>query len=481
MTDSEKEKIKESGVNPWAVCRAMQKKHGWGDAKFEQCVLGMKKEMGVPGLETYAEFMDRMKKMSMLSEYMEDELGLEADIFAEGGVRSGAWGSPGGKRWLAPVIVPLIPVHETYVEVFAGGAAVFFYRPTPSKREVLNDKNPDIAAGYAFLKTATGKDAKEILSMPWDNNKEYFMKVKALDPARLSPAKRFYRFFYLKRFSWGNTGLRFGFKPDKTIENCKSWLERKLPQYVERLRNVIVENMDFVDVIKKYDSPSTFFYMDPPYERDLDPSLILEETGFDHKKFAQMASSTKGKVMVSYDDTPGNRERLSKLEIKFVRTPIQSGSFEHRTSGKKRTEILAANFPIDPKNKFSELLMWYSDEDGQPDVINGLVLKAPYGKMIADGKKKAIVKTSQMDISGRTMLLIEGAMALGEIVLSQPETITPIEFERRKSEHQVSVNFDDTNKKLYCYKVEEWKPFQEPRRIQRSKDPQVLILEVKFA
>ena len=36
------------------------------------------------------------------------------------------WGSPAGKKRLAARLVKLIPPHKTYVEPFAGSAAVFF-------------------------------------------------------------------------------------------------------------------------------------------------------------------------------------------------------------------------------------------------------------------------------------------------------------------------------------------------------------------
>jgi len=70
-----------------------------------------------------------------------------------------AFGSPGGKSHLAPRIVKLIPKHTTYVEPYAGGAAVF-WRKEPSHREVLNDKDPEIAAAYRFLKNMTAEQFK---------------------------------------------------------------------------------------------------------------------------------------------------------------------------------------------------------------------------------------------------------------------------------------------------------------------------------
>ncbi|MGE8490791.1 MAG: DNA adenine methylase, partial [Paraburkholderia nemoris] len=35
----------------------------------------------------------------------------------------------GGKRRLADHLIPRFPKHECYVEVFAGGAALYFLRP----------------------------------------------------------------------------------------------------------------------------------------------------------------------------------------------------------------------------------------------------------------------------------------------------------------------------------------------------------------
>ena len=45
----------------------------------------------------------------------------------------------GGKRRLAKHLIPMFPEHSCYVELFAGGAALFFLRPQPAKCEVLND------------------------------------------------------------------------------------------------------------------------------------------------------------------------------------------------------------------------------------------------------------------------------------------------------------------------------------------------------
>ena len=57
----------------------------------------------------------------------------------------------GGKRRLVDLLLSRFPSHSCYVEVFAGGAAVFFARH-PADVEVLNDVNGDLVNLYRCVK-----------------------------------------------------------------------------------------------------------------------------------------------------------------------------------------------------------------------------------------------------------------------------------------------------------------------------------------
>jgi len=57
----------------------------------------------------------------------------------------------GGKRRLADRLIPQFPPHECYVEVFAGGAALYFMRP-PAPVEVINDVNGELVNLYRVVK-----------------------------------------------------------------------------------------------------------------------------------------------------------------------------------------------------------------------------------------------------------------------------------------------------------------------------------------
>nr|MBA3826420.1 DNA adenine methylase [Ktedonobacterales bacterium] len=57
----------------------------------------------------------------------------------------------GGKRRLAPWIIPHFPAHTTYVEVFGGSAAVLFAKP-PSALEIYNDLDGELVHFFRVLR-----------------------------------------------------------------------------------------------------------------------------------------------------------------------------------------------------------------------------------------------------------------------------------------------------------------------------------------
>lgn len=272
------------------------------------------------------------------SDFLDDQAQVEAPDDDEY-LFTSIWKSPGGKSRLSRILSAFIPPHRTYCECFAGGAAVFFAKK-PSEVEVLNDANPEIASSFAFVKAHGEEDRRALISMPWENTGEYFSRMLQSKPS--TTRDRFYRFLYLKKFSFGGRSMNWT-ATAYTTDLAKRWIDKRLPEAADRLKNVSIHNEDFESVVKKYDAPDTFFYFDPPYKEQR--SKTLEVGGnFDHDRLAKVCGEIKGKFMLSYDDIESHRQNYGKFKIHPIGVP--SVMDRKHSLGAVRKELLIANFEI---------------------------------------------------------------------------------------------------------------------------------------
>jgi DNA adenine methylase len=65
-----------------------------------------------------------------------------------------------------------------------------------------------------------------------------------------------------------------------------------------------VENMDFEDLIIKYDTPTTFHYVDAPYYKTENYYSNHDFDRQDHERLANVLQQVKGKFGMSYYDFP---------------------------------------------------------------------------------------------------------------------------------------------------------------------------------
>jgi DNA adenine methylase len=75
------------------------------------------------------------------------------------------------------------------------------------------------------------------------------------------------------------------------------------PVWVEHFLKITdVENMDFADVITKYDSENTYIYLDPPYWKTENYYSNHDFDRQDHERLANILQKVKGKFSLSYYD-----------------------------------------------------------------------------------------------------------------------------------------------------------------------------------
>lgn len=210
----------------------------------------------------------------------------------------------GGKRRLADRLIPLFPPHECYVEVFAGGAALFFLRPQPAPVEVLNDINGELVNLYRVVQNHLEEHVRQF---QWAlSSRQIFERHKHTRPETLTDIQRAARFFFLQHYAFGGrfSGQTFGTATTGLAINVLR-IEEKLSAAWQRLSGTYIENLPRLECAERYDRAHTFRYMDPPYWQTNGYGVEFEFSNYG--RMAQLMKRCKGKVMVSINDHPDIR------------------------------------------------------------------------------------------------------------------------------------------------------------------------------
>ena len=225
----------------------------------------------------------------------------------------------GGKRRLADKLIPLFPPHACYVEVFCGGAALYFLRPVPAETEVINDINGELVNLYRVVQHHLEEFVRQF---KWAlSSRQIFKWQQIARPETLTDIQRAARFFYLQQHAFAGkvSGQSFGTATTgPAINLCR--IEENLSAAHLRMGGTYVENLSWQDCMKKYDRAHTFFYLDPPYWQTEGYGV---DFGFEqYEQMAEVMRTCKGKVMVSINDHPDIRRvfdgfHMLGLDIKY--------------------------------------------------------------------------------------------------------------------------------------------------------------------
>lgn len=225
----------------------------------------------------------------------------------------------GGKRRLADAILPRFPAHDCYVEVFAGGAALYFLR-APAPVEVINDVNGDLINLYRVVKHHL---SEFVAQFRWAlSSRELFKWLQDTPPDTLTDIQRAARFYYLQHQCFGAKveAQTWGTATTAPPVNLLR-IEEQLSAAHLRLSATYIERRPWQQCIKTYDRPHTFFYLDPPYWETEGYGV---EFGFhQYEEMAEILKTLKGKAIISLNDHPAIRQVFSafhqeRLEIAYT-------------------------------------------------------------------------------------------------------------------------------------------------------------------
>lgn len=249
----------------------------------------------------------------------------------------------GGKSRIAPkLIVPNIPTDiENFIEVFGGMFWTFFSMDLSQypnlKKVVYNDFNPlnynlfQCAQNPSELQRAL--DAIPVqqigVGITPPEMKEQFIRFQS-EIFGDNFVLQSYDYESAAKYAYILTQVFSGSKPETSsfIDLKGKYRSKYLsfrdklskPDWVEHFLKITdVENMDFADVINKYDSKSTYIYLDPPYWKTENYYSNHDFDREDHERLANVLNGVQGKFSLSYYDFPQLHDWFPENQYRWER------------------------------------------------------------------------------------------------------------------------------------------------------------------
>lgn len=233
----------------------------------------------------------------------------------------------GGKRHLSRRICGLLAAtdHQAYVEPFTGQGGVFLRRLRRPAVEVINDINGDVVTLFRVLQRYPEALFQELRWRPAMRSE--FERLKEVRDDDLLDIERAARFLYLQTLAFGGkvTGQSFGVSATQPQTFDIRRLRPRLERIHDRLAGVVIERLDWMDCLGRYDREGTLFYLDPPYwggERDYGDGVFLRG---DFQRMADRLRDIRGRFLLSINDRPEIREMYAWADIEPVRTTYTVG------------------------------------------------------------------------------------------------------------------------------------------------------------
>jgi DNA adenine methylase len=235
----------------------------------------------------------------------------------------------GSKKSMINILLNYIPQHSVYVEPFVGSGVVFFNIPKIADTYIINDKDSDLIRGYKILKKG--------IEIPSNIIPNTIAKIQTLYDKPIRNDKDFIIHELLK----ANT---FNSKGDGNIYKTTSHTQKllQLPLYKKMLQKVTILNQDYLTILSKYDSPNTFFYLDPPYV-DSVRFQLYKHSAIDYDLMRDKLKTLKGLFLLSINDDKDMR-RIFK---EFIVIPILvKNKWKKTIGGDDRKELLVMNYKL---------------------------------------------------------------------------------------------------------------------------------------
>ncbi len=240
----------------------------------------------------------------------------------------------GKKTAIKKIVTEKIPNdYDLFVEAFAGAAVIFYNQDLENKKSILNDLDKDLMEGYKAIKKGITLDEN---TFTFSNNpkvqEDFYKKTHS------NHNDKFIAEVIRTCSTFGGTGKGTTYKPitqgnfRKKIKNAK--------KQKDFFKNTRLFNTDYKNIIKKFDSNKTFFYLDPPYEKS---KGLYKNDSIDLNEMSNLLKNIKGRFLLSINDSPNVRNIFK--DFKIISLEVRGAAGEDRKVGSAiRKELLIKNY-----------------------------------------------------------------------------------------------------------------------------------------
>jgi DNA adenine methylase len=292
-------------------------------------------------------------------------------------------------RYILQIIPPKI---KSFIDVCGGsGAVILNLPPDPGRLDIYNDLDAELSNLMACAKERPIALMREIGFLPihsriifeWfrdfvdhqDSVKQFaaeelellsdqgcFTEEQAeelrpicLKKIELFDVKRAAAYYHRIRGSFSSTGTSFGVKSN----DVRRFLYL-ISQASERLKNVVVENKNALQLIVERDREDSLIYADPPYYQAEKIYRIKCSSRF-HIRLWQKLMACKGRFILSYNDCPFVRQLYKDCYI----LAFERGNPLAKEKGATYKELLITNYDPTPYMTSQMDLFSLGQEDKQ--------------------------------------------------------------------------------------------------------------------
>ena len=204
-----------------------------------------------------------------------------------------------------------------------------------AKVKVYNDINNNLVNFFSEL-----KEHKEEVLRKLDyvlNSRELFERYREKSKDNLENA---FRFLYNNILSFNGEGRSYSYSTKRNKSITLVNINNVINKSYNDIKYWTIERLDFREIIRRYDSENSFFYLDPPYHNitDLYDDNLKDEDYIDIKK---SLDRIKGKYLLNINE--------DEFVLKLFGKPQKRKEFTNfgingRISGKtKRVELFYYN------------------------------------------------------------------------------------------------------------------------------------------